>query len=823
MNKYKSEIKKETNNSSKPKKTKKKKDKSEGFLISVRNFIVNDKFHRVLGIFFILLSFFLLLSFISYFFTWKQDQSIVENLKTWFAENLADRRHITNVMGLLGAVSSNWMIKQTFGITAFFFVLLTFICGIKLFLKKSILPIGKTFIYSFIGIIWISVASGFIAYTTGNSDLTNFAGDLGFRINLWLEQIVGKPGTFLVLLLTLLTFLVITYNFSIRLKKRLVEAVPQVDEDGFTVLNNDEIPFLKDSPQTPDLSPQTSEIKDEEKTDYEQVLETESPDTKPETFDDVELTIEKPAEELPEEEADLALEPKLRNHFSVDTLFDPRLELSDYKFPSPDLLEDYGSGEGKVEKEELNANKDRIVATLKNYGITIEKIKATIGPTVTLYELVPAAGVRISKIKGLEDDIAMSLSALGIRIIAPMPGKGTIGIEVPNKHPEIVSMKSILSSERFQNSKFELPIAIGKTISDESYILNLAKLPHILMAGATGQGKSVGLNAILTSLLYKKHPSEIKFVLVDPKKVELTLYEKIERHYLAKLPDSEEAIITDTRKVVRTLNSLCIEMDNRFNLLKDAQVRNVGEYNEKFITRKLNPNNGHHYLPYIVLVVDEFADLIMTAGKEVETPLTRLAQLSRAIGIHLIIATQRPTVNIITGTIKANFPCRIAFRVVSKIDSRTVLDTNGADQLVGRGDMLLATGSDIIRLQCAFIDIHELERLTSFIGEQRAYPDAYHLPEYYEEEDKIAEDIDPSERDEFFEQAAHIIVQSQHGSTSLIQRKLKLGYNRAGRIIDQLEAAGIIGPFEGSKARDVRIKDEIGLEQLLQRLRNSDQ
>jgi S-DNA-T family DNA segregation ATPase FtsK/SpoIIIE len=459
------------------------------------------------------------------------------------------------------------------------------------------------------------------------------------------------------------------------------------------------------------------------------------------------------------------------------------------------------------------------VETLNNYAIRIDKIKATIGPAVTLYEIIPAPGVRISKIKNLEDDIALSLSALGIRIIAPIPGKGTIGIEVPNMKPEIVSVKSLLTSEKFRNTSFDLPIALGKTIANESYIADLTKMPHILMAGATGQGKSVGLNAIILSLLYKKHPAQLKFVLVDPKKVELTLFSKIERHFLAKLPDSEEAIVTDTRKVVRTLNSLGVEMDSRYQLLKDAQVRNIKEYNTKFIARRLNPNEGHHFMPYIVMVVDEFADLIMTAGREIETPLTRLAQLARATGIHLVIATQRPSVNIITGTIKANFPARLAYRVISKVDSRTILDSSGADQLVGRGDMLLSTGNDLIRLQCAFVDTPEVERVTEFVGSQRGYPDAYHLPEFYDEADEIDRgDFDPNERDELFEEAARIIVMHQQGSTSLIQRKLKLGYNRAGRIIDQLEAAGIVGPFEGSKAREVLVANEMALEQFLRDL-----
>ena len=497
--------------------------------------------------------------------------------------------------------------------------------------------------------------------------------------------------------------------------------------------------------------------------------------------------------------------------------YDSTLDLGTYQFPTLDLLENYGGSKDIViNTEELNANKDRILKTLSDYGIEIDKIKATVGPTVTLYEIIPAAGVRISKIKNLEDDIALSLSALGIRIIAPIPGKGTVGIEVPNLNPEMVPMRSLIASEKFQNTTMDLPIALGKTISNETFITDLAKMPHLLMAGATGQGKSVGLNAVLVSLLYKKHPSQIKFVLVDPKKVELTLFNKIERHFLAKLPDSAEAIITDTKKVIHTLNSLCIEMDQRYDLLKEAQVRNIKEYNTKFIARKLNPNNGHKFLPYIVLVVDEFADLIMTAGKEVETPIARLAQLARAIGIHLIIATQRPSVNIITGTIKANFPARIAFRVTSKIDSRTILDSGGADQLIGRGDMLLSTGNDLIRLQCAFVDTPEVEKICEFIGSQRSYPTAFLLPEYVDENGEGSGKMDdPSERDSLFNQAAEIVVSTQQGSASLLQRRLKLGYNRAGRIVDQLESAGIIGPFEGSKAREVLIKDMLSLEQFL--------
>ena len=495
--------------------------------------------------------------------------------------------------------------------------------------------------------------------------------------------------------------------------------------------------------------------------------------------------------------------------------FDPTLELSNFKMPNIELLKDYGDTGITINQEELEANKNKIVETLNNYKIGISNIKATIGPTVTLYEIVPDAGIRISKIKNLEDDIALSLAALGIRIIAPIPGKGTIGIEVPNQKPSVVSMRSVISSAKFQNAEMELPIAMGKTISNETFVVDLAKMPHLLMAGATGQGKSVGLNAVLTSLIYKKHPAEVKFVLVDPKKVELNIYSKIERHYLAKLPDTEEAIITDNTKVINTLNSLCIEMDNRYELLKNGMCRNLKEYNKKFKERKLNPKDGHSFLPYIILVVDEFADLIMTAGKEVETPIARLAQLARAIGIHLIIATQRPSVNVITGIIKANFPARVAFRVTSKIDSRTILDSGGADQLIGRGDMLFTQGNELTRIQCAFVDTPEVERLASYVGAQRGYADAHLLPEYISEENTSNLDIDASDRDALFREAAEVIVTAQQGSASLLQRKLKLGYNRAGRIIDQMEAAGVVGPFEGSKARQVLISDLASLDRLI--------
>jgi S-DNA-T family DNA segregation ATPase FtsK/SpoIIIE len=534
----------------------------------------------------------------------------------------------------------------------------------------------------------------------------------------------------------------------------------------------------------------------------------QSASTTKEEEEDVELTVEKLSqpEVMGEDRKNLQLED-----------YDPTLELSSFQLPPIELLEKHDTS-ASVTNEELVSNKNKIVETLGHYKIKIDKIKATIGPTVTLYEIVPAPGVRISKIKNLEDDIALNLSALGIRIIAPIPGKGTIGIEVPNQHPETVSMRSLITSRKFQESKFELAVALGKTISNETYVFDLAKMPHLLVAGATGQGKSVGLNVILASLLYRKHPSQLKFVLVDPKKVELTLYSRIEKHYLAKLPDSDEAIITDTQKVIHTLNSLCIEMDERYEMLKKAQVRNIKEYNAKFIKRGLNPENGHKFLPYIVVIIDEFADLIMTAGREVETPLARLAQLARAIGIHLVIATQRPTTNIITGVIKANFPARIAFRVTSMIDSRTILDSPGANQLIGRGDLLFAPGSDLVRLQCAFIDIPELEHITTYISDQQSYPTAFFLPEYVDESSSDALEIDLSKRDGLFEDAARLVVAHQQGSTSLIQRKFSIGYNRAGRIVDQLEAAGIVGPFEGSKARQVLFPDEYSLEQYLSSL-----
>ena len=749
-----------------------------------------------------------------------------------------------------------FMSEEMFGIGTAYIIFLIGLLGLHLMWKKIYIKPWALWKYSLVFLIWIPLLLSLIFNALPSNTISPYEiyfGLVGRKCFVFLHNYIGIAGVILLLIFTALTYIIFTFNIKFDfLKKKDNDNDEDEDEDS-----DDEEDEVSDSDENsiPVNTPKPSII--EEKP--EEINTTDSPDDDEEDEEDgedVEIkvikkhqdepeekeeTVEKEPEEIieekpenTEEKPDIKIEVEEHieekqvkengEHFGLDTLYDPKLELSDYKLPPLDLLKEYGDGNTSVNTEELEANKERIVNTLRNYSIEIEKIKATIGPTVTLYEIVPAAGVRISKIKNLQDDIALSLSALGIRIIAPIPGKGTVGIEVPNKKPQTVSMRSIISSEKFQKSGYALPFGIGKTIQNESYVADLAKMPHILMAGATGQGKSVGLNAIIASLLYSKHPAELKFVLVDPKKVELSLYRKIERHYLAKLPDSEDAIITDVRKVVRTLNSLCIEMDNRYELMKDAGVRNIKEYNEKFVNRKLNPYDGHRFMPYIVLVVDEFADLIMTAGREVEGPIARLAQLARAIGIHLIIATQRPSVKVITGTIKANFPGRIAFRVISRVDSATILDSNGAEQLIGRGDMLMSTGQDLVRLQCPFIDTPEVEAICDYIGEQRGYSDAYILPDCPDEQEDGAskESMDPNERDPLFEEAAHIVVQTQQGSTSMLQRKLKLGYNRAGRIIDQLEKAGIVGPFAGSKQREVKVATEFALEQFLKDLNLDD-
>ncbi len=741
-----------------------------------------NKFKVVLGYILLFISIILFSSFISYMFNWKVDQSNVNSL---FDRDV----QVKNILGKVGASISHFFIFKLFGIGSFVIPIILFISSYFILFNKKISQLIKNVNWLLVLMIWTIIFSGYIS---------NYyplqIGIKGFELNSFLKAYIGDTGIIIILSFILLTSAAILWNLT-----------PNSFLHLFKKTNNSKA-GKPDSNNK--LNESLSIESDVETNDYEEdKVKIDSNDSSINS-DEISMEVE-----------EINFEEKSSQKISFDRVklkkFDPTLDLRNFKNPGIDLLKDYGDGTIKIDQDELETNKNKIVDTLKNYNIGIKQIKATIGPTVTLYEIIPDAGVRISKIKNLEDDIALSLSALGIRIIAPIPGKGTIGIEVPNKKKSVVSMKSLLSSKKYIESEMELPIAIGKTISNETFIVDLTKMPHLLMAGATGQGKSVGINAILTSILYKKHPAEVKFVLVDPKKIELSIYNKIERHYLAKLPESEDAIIIENDKVISTLNSLCREMDKRYELLKDAMSRNIKEYNAKFISRKLNPENGHTFLPYIVLVIDEFADLIMTAGKEVETPLARLAQLSRAVGIHLIIATQRPSVNVITGLIKANFPARIAFRVTSKIDSRTILDVGGAEQLIGRGDLLYSQSNDLTRIQCGFIDTPEVEKLSDFIGSQTGYASAYILPEYSKEDVNLSSEISIDERDTMFNEAARVIVTNQQGSASLLQRKLKLGYNRAGRLIDQMEDAGIVGPFEGSKPRQVLISDLNSLESLL--------
>ena len=728
------------------------------------------------------------IAFGSYLINWKSDFSTIGSFtdKTVVAKNLLNK---------VGAILSHYFIYQGVGLAAVFFPYLLGLTGYKLFFNSKTNHLISSWAWGISHLIWLCITLGYFF----PSEIL-LSGIVGFEINVFMISYIGSVGVLTSLAFFFLCFIVIELEWTPeKMKQWWIGSKNKEVENKIT---NDETlidPVSLDEDSKDEIEIDFDSTKSKNETPIkEPILKTDELIMEVETLEE-ELVDEKLANSLVEKQG----------------FFDPTLELSNFKMPNIELLKDYGDTGITINQEELEANKNKIVETLNNYKIGISNIKATIGPTVTLYEIVPDAGIRISKIKNLEDDIALSLAALGIRIIAPIPGKGTIGIEVPNQKPSIVSMRSVISSAKFQNAEMELPIAMGKTISNETFVVDLAKMPHLLMAGATGQGKSVGLNAVLTSLIYKKHPAEVKFVLVDPKKVELNIYSKIERHYLAKLPDTEEAIITDNTKVINTLNSLCIEMDNRYELLKNGMCRNLKEYNKKFKERKLNPKDGHSFLPYIILVVDEFADLIMTAGKEVETPIARLAQLARAIGIHLIIATQRPSVNVITGIIKANFPARVAFRVTSKIDSRTILDSGGADQLIGRGDMLFTQGNELTRIQCAFVDTPEVERLASYVGAQRGYADAHLLPEYISEENTSNLDIDASDRDALFREAAEVIVTAQQGSASLLQRKLKLGYNRAGRIIDQMEAAGVVGPFEGSKARQVLISDLASLDRLI--------
>jgi len=780
------------------------------------------KFRSIVGILLILSSFYLTLSFFSYLFNWKLDQDRVINkglFQFLFEDNEVE---VANWLGKFGAWMSHLFLYRWFGISSFGFCLLLLISGTRVALNIHLMPILKTYGVTFIFIVWSSIFLGFFA-----NSVNYLGGTFGYQINLWMTLTFGAFGSF-VLIIVLCYFSLLTvinpdlskiYN---RIRKTFSdkESIQTFSKEDATLdvkvvnpisdeqIKKEQVREAVVFDKTDEKDKQAEKIPfvvedSNDDSDFEYTVANEVPYNNPER--------DSFSVEIANDDTD-QLSNQLREEFGD---YDPTLDLSTYVLPPIDLLNDYGGHTISVNKSELEANKDKIVETLSHYKIEISKIKATVGPTVTLYEIVPAPGIRISKIKNLEDDIALSLSALGIRIIAPIPGKGTIGIEVPNSNPDMVSMRTLIASEKFQNFDAELPVVLGKTITNETYTFDLTKMPHLLVAGATGQGKSVGLNAILVSLLYKKHPAQVKFVLVDPKKVELTLYNKIERHFLAKLPGEEDAIITDTSKVVNTLNSLCVEMDQRYEMLKEAQCRTIKEYNSKFIHRRLNPEKGHRFLPYIVVLIDEFADLIMTAGKEIEHPIARIAQLARAVGIHLIVATQRPSVNVITGMIKANFPARIAFRVLSKIDSRTILDASGADQLIGRGDMLVATGSDLVRLQCGFVDTPEVEQICQFIGQQRAYPDALLLPEYVAEGSENTSDFDSNDLDAMFAEAARIVVTSQQGSASLLQRKLKLGYNRAGRIVDQLEQMNIIGAFQGSKAREVLFSDLVSLEEYL--------
>ncbi len=814
--------------------------------ISVKEVVRDERTFKILGAISILVAVFLLIAFTSYLFTWENDQSLVFRAGAGIFSS--EEVKVNNLLGVLGAYTSYTLIDNGFGIASYLIGTFFFVLGVNLLFEKKVFNTGRNIRYVIGGLLVLSLTFAF--FTQGST--FSWGGAVGNMMNNWLNNFIGKWGTGILLLIIFGSYLIWQFNPTFRLpeKKNLQqpEAEPVLktneffdEEDAQQILpilkNEEEKQIFPQNTLNPEskgitvIMPATEKSEDDPMNKFSLIEKEEATTDMENSLPDIMETplipptpkSGKPAADtgLP----DLEIKETTPDEEPVDDAplkkpvpqkdYEPTLDLRDYKYPSLDILETHGSEKIVHDQDELEANKNQILSTLKNYDILIQRITATVGPTVTLYEIVPAPGIRISKIKNLEDDIALSLAALGIRIIAPIPGKGTIGIEVPNVRKSIVSMKTLLASDKFQNNHFSLPIAIGKKIDNENFIVDLTTMPHLLMAGATGQGKSVGINTILVSLLYKKHPSQLKFVLVDPKKVELSLYRVIEKHFLAKLPGEEEAIITDTRKVVYTLNALCIEMDNRYDLLKEAGCRNIREYNEKFIKRKLNPQKGHQYLPFIVLVVDEFADLIMTAGKETELPIARLAQLARAVGIHLIIATQRPSVNIITGTIKANFPARIAFKVSSKIDSRTILDVGGAEQLIGKGDMLISYNGDITRLQCAFVDTPEVENLCEFIGSQRGYPEAFLLPEYVDEKEMEGKEMDLAERDNLFEDAARLIVQNQVGSTSLLQRRMKLGYNRAGRLMDQLEMAGIVGKNQGSKAREVLVHSETELQEIL--------
>jgi S-DNA-T family DNA segregation ATPase FtsK/SpoIIIE len=816
--------------------------------VVVSEVVKDERTMKILGAVSLLISLFLFVAFTSYLFTWQEDQDMVQLWRTQLF-SLQDVK-ANNLLGYIGAFVAYQMMFNGFGIAAYLFCTFFFVLGVNLFFTKPIFSLWRNLRYVLLGLLVLSTC---FAYLTPNTSFS-WGGALGEYSSSWLIKMVGRFGTGAILLIAGFSYIIWRFNPSFNVpnfdflipKKKAPDFVSEDTEEAVKQewdLNNP-TPAETTIPTGNSLKENTSGVSvimpemdetDEALGELGPKLFIDELSLNEEPGEEKKTPLEEEDEEAESDDEDLDIDDELLEDLDLEinevpkekivaavgslaTKYDATLDLKNYKYPHINLLETHGSEKIVQDPEELETYKNQIIATLKNYDIAIQRISATVGPTVTLYEIVPAPGVRISRIKNLEDDIALSLAALGIRIIAPIPGKGTIGIEVPNIRKSIVSMKTLLASEKFVNSQYSLPIAIGKKIDNENFIVDLAAMPHLLMAGATGQGKSVGLNAILVSLLYKKHPSQLKFVLVDPKKVELSLYRVIEKHFLAKLPGEEDAIITDTKKVINTLNALCIEMDNRYDLLKEAGCRNIKEYNEKFTSRKLNPEKGHQYLPFIVLVVDEFADLIMTAGKEVEMPIARLAQLARAVGIHLIIATQRPSVNIITGTIKANFPARIAFKVSSKIDSRTILDAGGAEQLIGKGDMLVSYNGEITRLQCAFVDTPEVDRVCNFIAEQKGYPEAFILPEYIDEKDLEASGFDAGERDSLFEDAAKLIVSAQVGSTSFIQRRMKLGYNRAGRLMDQLESAGIVGPSQGSKPREVLYKSDAELYDFLQNL-----
>ena len=856
-NPYKKTIIEKTMKKEKDKSDKKDTAASPSFFRKVAATWHNETLRFIVGLMLVIFSVYLLLAFSSFFFTGAADQSILDSGNG--KDLMAVDNGVKNYAGSRGAQLSSYLINDCFGISSFFILVFLAAAGLKL-MKVRHIRLWRWFICCSLLLVWFSVFFGFAFASLYEDSFIYLGGMHGYNVSRWLASQVGAPGVWLLLLVTAICFLiyfsartvvwlrgVFALNFLKKKKDGQEKAEGEVPEEFTTS-------WTAEGKKRPTPTPAPAVAEEPKPVVEEKAEEEPEPEEEPEAEPSQEISLDLGGPSRPvatgnrggevemtveaaEPEPAVPLEPAAAPHaddpeFQVETHeeeeyqgpelepYNPRLDLENYHFPTLDLMKHYDNAEPTIDMDEQNANKDKIVSTLRSFGIEISSIKATVGPTVTLYEITPEQGVRISKIRGLEDDIALSLSALGIRIIAPIPGKGTIGIEVPNSNPKIVSGQSIIGSKKFQESTYELPIALGKTITNEVFMVDLAKMPHVLVAGATGQGKSVGLNAIITSLLYKKHPAELKFVLVDPKKVEFSIYSVIEHHFLAKLPDEAEPIITDVTKVVQTLNSICVEMDTRYDLLKAAHVRNIKEYNEKFINRRLNPEKGHKYMPYIVVVIDEFGDLIMTAGKDVELPIARIAQLARAVGIHMIIATQRPTTNIITGTIKANFPARIAFRVSAMVDSRTILDRPGANQLIGRGDMLFLQGADPVRVQCAFIDTPEVAEITKFIARQQGYPTAFYLPEYVDENASGSDlgDVDLGRKDPLFDDAARLIVTHQQGSTSLIQRKFSIGYNRAGRLMDQLEKAGIVGPAQGSKPRDVYFTDIVSLEDFLSKM-----